>query len=77
MAQTYEEITVSIQGLTLSQVVWRRAMAPYPGEVEAILELNRDLAAAGFVLPVGTVVRVPIRQAATPRDQPLQPIRLW
>lgn len=76
MALELEEVTITGQGLTLSQLVWRRVGAPAPGQVEAILEANRHLAEKGFVIPVGTIVRLP---PAPTQDstQTVAPIRLW
>ncbi len=70
------DVTVTGQGLTLSQLVWRQVMAPSPGQVEAILEANRHLAELGFILPIGTVVKLP---PLPPQDatQTVPPIRLW
>lgn len=76
MALQLEEVTITGEGLTLSQLVWRRVNAPAPGQVEAILEANRHLADKGFVLPVGTVVKLP---PAPSKDatETVAPIRLW
>lgn len=76
MALELEEVTVTGQGLTLSQLVWRRVNAAAPGQVEAILEANRHLADKGFILPVGTVVKLP---PAPSKDatHTVAPIRLW
>lgn len=51
-------ITVAGEGLTVSQLVWRRYRKPMPGMVEAILERNRGLA-AHVEIPVGTRVVMP------------------
>ena len=46
-----------------------------PGLVEKILDRNPGLAGAGIVLPLGTVLDIPV---PTPREpQLLDPIRLW
>lgn len=76
MAQLYEDVTIKGQGITLSQLVWRQEKAPSAGRVEEILAANRHLADAGFILPVGTVVRIPAK-AAEVENQPLAPIQLW
>ena len=54
----------SLQGDTVDALCWRELGAT-TGVVEAVLELNRDLADLGPVLPTGTLVRLPERSAAT------------
>lgn len=76
MAVHYEEVTITGQGVSLSQLVWRRANAPYPGQLEAVLDANIHLADLGFVLPVGTVVRLPPAPADAGTET-VAPIRLW
>lgn len=76
MALQLEEVTVTGQGLTLSQLVWRRVQSPYPGQVEAVLEANRHLAEKGFILPVGTIVKLP-PAPSTDATATVDPIRLW
>ena len=77
MADELETVTVQAAGLTLSQLVWRRVKSPAPGQVEAILEANRHLADAGFVLPVGTAVLLPPRASKSAQEQVAPAIRLW
>jgi phage tail protein X len=70
-----ETVTVEGDDLTLSLIVWRRFKRPMPGLVEAILDLNQDLADLGRILPVGTVFEMPV---PVPRARTLlDPIRLW
>jgi len=71
-----EEVTISADELTLSQFVWRRVKSPAPGQVEAILEANRHLAQKGFIIPVGTVVKLPLA-ASRDATRTIPPIRLW
>jgi len=54
----------SLQGDTLDALCWRELGAT-TGVVEAVYELNRDLADLGHVLPTGTVVHLPERSPAT------------
>lgn len=37
------------------------------GTVESILELNPGLAALGWILPIGTRIKLPARASSTPR----------
>lgn len=71
----YEKITVTGEQLTLSLIVWRRFHRPMPGLVEQTLEINQELADAGYYLPVGTTFLLPV---PVPRGEAvLEPIRLW
>ena len=75
MSEVIERLTVEGDGITVSLLVWRRFRRPMPGLVEAILERNPGLAGLGPILPVGTVLEIPV---PTPRaPQLLDPIRLW
>lgn len=55
-----ETYTVTVEGLTLSHLVWNRFHRPMPGLVERIYAEMPALSAPGPYLPVGTVVTVPI-----------------
>lgn len=75
MSEVIERITVEGDAITLSLLVWRRFRRPMPGLVETILDRNPGLAGLGPILPIGTVLDLPI---PTPREpQLLDPIRLW
>ena len=54
----------SVQGDTLDALCWRELGAT-AGVVEAVYELNRDLADLGPILPTGTLVQLPERSATT------------
>ncbi len=76
MAVTYETVTVAGQNVTLSLLLWRRFREPKEGLLEVALAANQTLAARGPVLPIGTVVQIPVPEpenAQTTAD----PIRLW
>ena len=77
MATVYETLTVGGDGVTLPLLLWRRFRRPMPGLAEAALDANPGLAALGPVLPVGTVVKIPIPDAADETAATLQPIKLW
>ena len=75
MSEVIERLTVEGDGITVSLLVWRRFRRPMPGLMELILERNPGLAGLGPILPVGTVLEIPV---PTPRaPQLLDPIRLW
>lgn len=75
MSEVIERIVVEGDGITVSLLVWRRFRRPMPGLVEKILDRNPGLAGAGPILPLGTVLDMPV---PTPREpQLLDPIRLW
>lgn len=75
MSEVIERVTVEGDVVTLSLLVWRRFRRPMPGLVETILDRNPGLAGLGAILPVGTVLDLPV---PTPREpQLLDPIRLW
>lgn len=78
MADTIATETVVIQGdsIPLDLLIWRRFLTPTPGLVERTLELNRDLADRGLILPVGTQIVIPI-DAPTPTQKPVKVVRLW
>lgn len=69
-------VTVESEGLTLSQIVWRKFRAPRPGLVERILALNPGLATPGPMLPPGTEFLMPIDGEAAAPEAPAI-ISLW
>jgi len=73
---TTEAITITGEGLALDQLVWRKFRRAVPGLVEQVLALNPGLAQLGPILPVGTVVVVPVLASAqeTPAREIIQ---LW
>jgi phage tail protein X len=77
MATVYETLTVGGDGITLPLLLWRRFRRPVPGLIEQALDANPGLAALGPVLPVGTVVSIPIPEAPEETEATLQPITLW
>jgi len=75
MSATIEAITVVGENLTISLLVWRRFGEAIPDLVEQVYDMNPGLALLGPVLPLGTVVRVPIPTPRASRD--ITPVRLW
>jgi phage tail protein X len=71
-----EEITVSGDGITLSRLIWRRFRRAVPGLAEVTLDANPGLSSLGPILPIGTVVRLPIPQDENDTPQ-LDAIRLF
>lgn len=75
MSTVIETYTIAAQGITVSQLVWRRFRREMPGLVERIYDLNRGLGDLPLELPVGTVVLLPVdtsRDAAPIRQEPVQ-----
>ena len=70
-----EAHTVASEDVTVSSMVWRRYHRAMPGMVERIYDMNVGLADLGAVLPLGTVVRIPIDAPREPEI--LDPIVLW
>ena len=75
MTQTIETITIQGEAITASLLVWRRFKRPMLGLVERVYALNPRLALMGAVLPVGTVLRLPVPVTRTEPD--ITPVRLW
>lgn len=71
-----QSITVESDGFTVDMLIWRRYRRPMPGLLEQTLDINPGLAGLGPILPVGTVVLLPIVQT---RDivQSVEVISLW
>jgi len=65
---------IAQQGDTLDALCWRH-VGQTRGVVEQALELNRDLAALGPILPLGTSVMLPDPVAYSAPTQPL--VQLW
>lgn len=74
---TYETHRVEAEGLTLSQLIWRRFRLPMPGLLELTLTSNPGLAGRGSILPVGTVIKFPIPGYADRAAADGEPVRLW
>lgn len=74
---SYEQHTVGSEGISVDLILWRRFKRPVPGLVELTLELaeNQHLEHCGFVLPLGTVVTVPV--VARPTRTTSRVISLW
>ncbi|MFN3892012.1 MAG: phage tail protein [Beijerinckiaceae bacterium] len=73
-AIAYERVVVSGEGITLSQLIWRKFRVWKPGMVERILDRQGELAEFIY-LPVGSVVEIPI-DPPTPRRE-MSVISLW
>lgn len=67
--------TVRIEGLTLSNVIWRKYRRQPPGFIEKVLEMNPGLSAT-VEIPVGTVIIFPIEEIAA-AEQKRAVVRLW
>ena len=67
------ETVTARQGDALDGLIWRERRLG-PTDLAEVLQLNPGLAALGDVLPLGTVVAVPLRAPATATRQLTQ---LW
>jgi len=76
MSETVIEETVKTEGLTISTIVWRLFNAQPAGYIETILDYNQDLASLGLILPVGTVIKIPV-SLFEEKDAERDIIRLW
>lgn len=67
--------TVMIEGLTLSNIIWRKFRRQPTGYVEKVLAINPGLAAT-VEIAVGTVITFPIEEVAA--QTPTKNVtRLW
>lgn len=74
---SHERHVVGSEGFTIDQIVWQRFKRSMPELVELLLAdpLNQDLSLAGPILPVGTVVIIPIPHS---RSISVTPVKsLW
>lgn len=72
---TSERYTVTGDSMMLDAVIWRRFQQPMPGLVERTLDMNPGLAAAGPLLPIGTVINIPIDTPVAPKV--VNVVKLW
>ncbi|RWX72609.1 tail protein X [Mesorhizobium sp. M2A.F.Ca.ET.039.01.1.1] len=73
---SYETVTVESEGFLLDAILWRRFHRPVQGLLEVLLELPANWALAdNVILPVGTVVTIPIPQERDINTVPV--ISLW
>lgn len=73
----HEAVTVESEGIALDLILWRRFRRPIPELMEALLALpeNQHLAGLPAILPVGTVVTIPIPQERETATLPV--VSLW
>lgn len=74
---TYETHRVGSEGLSLDAILWRRFHREMPGLLERTLGLaaNQHLERMGFILPLGTVVTIPIE--SQPATTTTNVVSLW
>jgi len=68
-------IQVAGDGVSVDLLIWREYRRAMPGLVEAVLDKNPGLAALGPILPVGTLVKLPLVKPAPVAE--LAVVRLW
>ncbi|MBI1649887.1 phage tail protein [Hyphomicrobium sulfonivorans] len=74
---TLERHTVGSEGMSVDLILWQRFLRPMPGLFERLMALpeNQHLEHCGFILPLGTVVTIPIEDARAAEIVPV--ISLW
>lgn len=70
-----EAVRITGEGITISQLVWRKFKRRKPGFVEQVIEINPGLGSLPVFLPVGTVVLMPMPDASVRVDEAA--IALW
>lgn len=68
---TYEEHVVGSEGMSCDLILWQRFRRPMPGLFERVMDLhqNQHLEHSGFtILPIGTVVTIPIEEQPVTRE---------
>ena len=75
-SESIETVTVQTDGMTASLIVWRRFKRAMPGLVERLYQLNPGLGDAGVIIPIGTVIKLPI-PASVGGTAEVTPVRLW
>lgn len=73
---TYRLETVTAEGFTLSQLVWRLLGRQPAGYVEMVYELNYGLADLGAHIPVGTEIKFPVDDIPDETEAE-EVVRLW
>lgn len=68
-------VTVTQEGMTLSQWIWRTLKRQPEGLVETVLDANYGLSAA-TILDVGVTFTIPMEAASEDQSAP-QIVRLW
>lgn len=76
MAEVFQTITVSGDGITLPLLIWRRFQRPMPGLLERAYADNPRIADLGPVLQVGTTVKLLIPEIAETTEV-AEKISLW
>lgn len=74
---TLERHTVGSDDMSVDLILWQRFRRPMPGLFERLMALseNQHLEHCGFILPLGTVVVIPIEE--TPATDSAPVISLW
>ncbi|UYO50346.1 tail protein X [Rhodopseudomonas palustris] len=68
-------ITVDKAYTTVPGLIWRQYRRRMPGLAEQLLALNPGLAAKSPILPIGTVVKMPL--VSIDKPQIINVVRLW
>lgn len=71
-----ETIVVKGDNIMLDLLLWRRFKRHHEGLVERVLDINPGLADLGMVLPLGTVVVIPLDEPQKSAET-TKVVRLW
>jgi len=73
---SYQEVTITQEGISLTRLVWRFMSRKPAGYVEQVLEANPGVLATQPYLPIGLKIKLPIVDITD--DTPArQVVRLW
>lgn len=73
---TTETVEIKIEGITLSNAIWRKYRRQPLGFIEKVLALNPGLSANVFI-PVGTKIKLPVEDAVNTAAATPNVVRLW
>lgn len=77
MTVIIETYTIEAEGITVSQLIWRRFRRAMPGLAERVYDLNRGLADLSIEIPVGTVIKLPVDAPSKKSTVEREPVQLW
>jgi phage tail protein X len=72
-----EVYTIEAEGITVSLLIWRRFHRAMPGLAERVYDLNRGLGDLPIILPVGTVITIPVDTPGKTSAVEREPVQLW
>lgn len=73
---TIEIVEIKIEGITLSNAIWRKYRRQPAGFIEKVLALNPGLSERIFI-PVGTKIKFPVEDVVNTAVATPNVVRLW